>query len=72
MKNLLKVVYVAGGSEDEIRNALQLQWSNFEDSVQYSVALLNNMDAITTRNPKDYQESQLEVLLPEELLDKMK
>ena len=30
---LLKVVFIAGVSEDEIRNALALSWRDFEDSV---------------------------------------
>lgn len=43
---LLKIVLIAGVSEDEIRNALALSWKDFEDSVQYSVALLQEMDGI--------------------------
>lgn len=40
LRKLLKIVLIAGVSGDEIRNALALSWSDFEDSVQYSVALL--------------------------------
>ena len=42
----------------------------FEDSVQYSVALLNEMDAIVTRNPNDYRQSDISVYLPEDILSK--
>ena len=41
LERLLKIVSVAAVSEQEIRNALNLTWADFEDSVQYSVALLN-------------------------------
>ena len=41
LKRLLMVVSVAAVSEREIQNALNLAWGDFEDSVQYSVALLN-------------------------------
>ena len=37
---LLKIVLVASVSGEEIKNALALPWKDFEDSVQYSVALL--------------------------------
>lgn len=68
LKQLLKVVSVAAVSEQEIRNALSLAWTDFEDSVQYSVALLNEMDGIVTRNPSDYQEANIQIWLPEQVL----
>ena len=69
LKRLLMVVSVAAVSEQEIQNALRLPWADFEDSVQYSVALLNEMDGIITRNPKDYQGANIRVWLPEEALE---
>lgn len=65
---LLKIVLIAGVSEEEIRNALTLSWRDFEDSVQYSVALLQEMDGIVTRNPSDYKQSEIKVWKPEEFL----
>ena len=52
LKKLLLIVSVAGVSEEEIQKALELEWNDFEDSVQYSVAALNEMDGIITRNVK--------------------
>ena len=68
-KRLLMVVSVAAVSEREIQNALNLAWGDFEDSVQYSVALLNKMDGIVTRNPSDYQETNMRIWLPEQALE---
>ncbi len=65
---LIKVVSVAGISEDEIQKALALPWKDFEDSVQYSVALLQKMDGIVTRNPKDYKKAEMKVWDPEEIV----
>ncbi len=65
---LIKVVSVAGILEDEIQKALALPWKDFEDSVQYSVALLQKMDGIVTRNPKDYKEAEMKVWDPEEIV----
>ena len=63
------IVSVAAVSEWEIQNALNLAWGDFEDSVQYSVALLNEMDGIVTRNPSDYQEANMRIWLPEQALE---
>ena len=52
-----------------VQNALNLAWGDFEDSVQYSVALLNEMDGIVTRNPSDYQEANIRIWLPEQALE---
>ena len=68
LRELLKIVLIAGVSGDEIRNALALSWRDFEDSVQYSVALLQEMDGIVTRNPSDYKEAEIKVMRPEEFL----
>ena len=69
LKRLLMVVSVAAVSEREIQNALNLAWGDFEDSVQYSVALMNEMDGIVTRNPNDYQEANMRIWLPEQVLE---
>lgn len=69
LKRLLMVVSVAAVSEWEIQNALNLAWGDFEDSVQYSVALLNEMDGIVTRNPSDYQDANIRIWLPEQALE---
>ena len=70
LKKLLKVVSVATVTEETIRNALDMAWSDFEDSVQYSAALFSEMDGIVTRNPKDYREADISVWTPEEILQK--
>ena len=69
LKRLLMVISVAAVSEREIQNALNLAWGDFEDSVQYSVALMNEMDGIVTRNPSDYQEANMRIWLPEQALE---
>lgn len=71
LKELLKVVSIAGVSGQEIQNALELEWNDFEDSVQYSVALLKEMDGIVTRNSSDYEGAQIKVWKPEELLSEL-
>ncbi len=71
LKRLLTVVSVAAVTEQEVQNALCLPWADFEDSVQYSVALLNEMDGIVTRNPKDFQCANIQVWLPEQAVEEL-
>lgn len=70
MKRLLKIVSIAAVSEREIFNALELDWSDFEDSVQYSVAFFHEMEGLITRNPDDYRGSNIPVFQPSEILQK--
>lgn len=70
LRKLLMVVSVAAVSEQEIKSALELSWSDFEDAVQYSVALLNEMEGVVTRNPKDYKDANINIWLPEQILQK--
>ena len=72
LKKLLLIVSVAGVSEEEIQKALELEWNDFEDSVQYSVAALNEMDGIITRNVKDYSSAEMQVWEPAQFLEKTK
>ena len=72
MKELIVIVSISAVSEEEIINALEFGWKDFEDSVQYAVALSQNMDGIIIRNPCDYQESKVQVWLPEQALEIIK
>lgn len=69
LKKLLLIVSVAGVSEEEIQKALELGWKDFEDSVQYSVALLNEMNGLITRNVKEYSSSEIQVWEPNQFLE---
>ena len=68
MKNLLTTVSVAGVDELCIRNALDSDWKDFEDSVQHEVAKQIDADLIITRNQVDYTNSAVRVMSPAEFL----
>lgn len=68
MKNLLTTVSVAGVDELCIRNALDSDWKDFEDSVQHEVAKQIDADLIITRNETDYTNSAVRVMSPAEFL----
>lgn len=68
IERLLKIVSVADVTQDEIIKALELEWNDFEDSVQYSVALLGEMEGLVTRNPNDYRAAEIPIWSPEQLI----
>ena len=71
MRRLLRIVSIVAVSEDEIKTALESGWNDFEDSVQYSAALLNDREGLITRNVGDYKKAELPIWTPEQFLDMM-
>ena len=72
IKRLLSVIHIAGVSEETIFAALDSDWNDFEDAVQNAVAESHNFDAIITRNPRDFKNSALRVILPKDFLRQTK
>lgn len=69
---LSEMTEIIGTTKREIIQALKNDFSDFEDSIQYSSALtIDGLDAIITRNTKDYKSSQIAVMTPSNFL-KMK
>ena len=63
LKQLREVFRIAPVNDDVIDNALQSDWKDFEDAVQYHAALAEpQISGIVTRNTKDFEKSQLEII----------
>ena len=71
LKNILKTIRVASITEDTIYEALDLNWDDFEDSVQYVVGQSLAAEYIITRNPSDFAGAQIEAVLPEVFLNQI-
>jgi predicted nucleic acid-binding protein len=62
---LTEMTEIVGTTKKEIIQALKNNFSDYEDSVQYSSALtIKKLDAIITRNIKDYRNSSIAVMTP--------
>jgi predicted nucleic acid-binding protein len=68
LKALLKKVDVAAVTGNEIRRAVNLDWGDFEDAVQYAVGESIEVDYIVTRNKADFVSASVPVINPDELL----
>ena len=65
VEDLIAMMEVVGTTKKEIILALKNNFKDFEDSVQYSSALtISGIEAIITRNVKDYKHSQIAVITP--------
>lgn len=62
---LTEMTEIVGTTKKEITQALKNDFTDYEDSVQYSSALtIKDLDVIITRNIKDYRNSSIAVMTP--------
>ena len=68
LKDLTLLINTADVNKEIISQALNSDFKDFEDAVQYYTALsLEGMDAFITRNPKDFKLSKIPILFPKEV-----
>ena len=68
LKRIRTVVSIIEVNQETIDFALNSNFTDFEDAVQYYAAISANTDAIITRNIKDYKQSTIPVLTAEQFL----
>lgn len=62
---LTEMTQIVGTTKKEILQALENNFSDYEDSVQYASALtIKGVHAIITRNTKDYKNAEIAVMTP--------
>lgn len=67
LKELEKMTLIAPVTQKIIRQALDGKFKDFEDAVQYfSAQGLGIIDALVTRNSKDFKNSELPIMSPAE------
>jgi len=59
------IVYVLPVDSKTIDLAIASDFNDFEDAIQHSCAIENNLKTIITRNIKDYKRASITVLTPE-------
>ena len=61
-----KAFTIADLTRDDMSNAADMKWRDFEDAVQSATASRIHADYIITRNTKDYRDSPIPAITPEE------
>jgi predicted nucleic acid-binding protein len=69
---LLQIVEIAETDKKTFQNALKSNFKDFEDAVQHESAIAENLDAIVTRNTKDFVNATMKVYSPNEFLEVLK
>lgn len=69
LNQLISIMKVLSTDKKVIQNALNSKFKDFEDALQnFSAEQANDIDAIITRNTKDFKNSNIGVLTPESYL----
>ena len=69
IKKILQVFHPATVTDSHIFQALDLDWSDFEDSVQFVVGEGLYVDFIITRNTQDFSFGSITAVTPEQFLE---
>jgi predicted nucleic acid-binding protein len=64
IKHLLYIFYPATVTDSNIYHALELNWNDFEDSVQFAVGEALSADYIITRNSQDFTSGSISAVTP--------
>lgn len=68
IKKLLHLFSIAPVTSPVLEQAIDSSFADFEGAVQYFSATSLNINAIVTRNPKDYKKALIPIYSPKELL----
>lgn len=69
LDSISKILTILNVCEQNIRDAIESGFPDFEDSIQYFCALdCKKVEVIITRNTKDYRNSTLPVMTPGDFL----
>ena len=68
LRQLVTFCQVATVNQDTINMALAANFRDFEDGIQYGTAVVNQLDAIVTRNPQDFPVTIPRILTPQQLI----
>lgn len=72
LHNLLEFITIIPVDLDVLRKSLHSNHKDFEDAIQiYCASTVNGMEYIVTRNIKDFKNSEIPALLPNEIVAKL-
>ena len=71
LREIVTVCQVATVDMTAINMALAANFRDFEDAIQNSTAVVNQLDAIVTRNPQDFPVTTPRIMTPEQLIQEL-
>jgi predicted nucleic acid-binding protein len=67
ISQVLSDLNICAVDQEILEQALALSFEDFEDAVQYICAVVHNVDLIVTRDASGFVNSEIPVMLPDEL-----
>lgn len=71
LNRLATFCQVATVDRAAITIALAANFRDFEDAIQYSTAVVNQLDSIITRNPEDFPVTTPRIMTPNQLIQEL-
>ncbi|MCP2729933.1 PIN domain-containing protein [Limnofasciculus baicalensis] len=71
LRTIVTVCQIATVDTAAINMALGSNFRDFEDAIQYSTTVVNQLDAIVTRNPQDFPVTTPRIITPEQLIQEL-
>lgn len=68
LRRIATFCQVATVNQAAVSMALTANFRDFEDAIQHSTAVINQLDAIVTRNPRDFKVTTPRILTPTQLI----
>ncbi len=68
IKDIIKIFEIAELDKKVIQNAINSNFTDFEDAIQEFSAIDAGVEIIVTRNTKDFKNSRLQVFEPKQLI----
>lgn len=72
LRKFKTLVDVASFDDKILERALEEEFKDFQDGIQYYIAIENNCEAIITRNKKDFNKSSIPVFSASEFIKLLK
>lgn len=69
LNRLASFCQVATVDRAAISMALTTNFGDFEDAIQYATAVINQLDAIVTRNPQDFPVTSPRIMTPDRIIE---
>nr|WP_199301841.1 PIN domain-containing protein [Sphaerospermopsis sp. FACHB-1194] len=71
LNQLVTFCQIATVNQAAITMAFTTNFKDFEDAIQYSTAVVNQLDAIITRNSQDFPVVTPRILTPDQLIEEL-
>ncbi|QJB44492.1 type II toxin-antitoxin system VapC family toxin [Dolichospermum flos-aquae] len=71
LQEILTFCQIATVNQTVITMAFTTNFKDFEDAIQYSTAVVNQLDGIITRNPQDFPVVTPRIITPEQLIEEL-